>query len=81
MNKLSKFGMYRAYASKHSAWILRWSCTIVVSKLPFPSRVAAKVGDHFLQADFAGLIRLGEAERRQNCVYPRLVCGAIRTDL
>ena len=81
MHKLSKFGTYRAGANKHTAWILRWSCTIVVSKLPFPSRVAAKVGDHFLQADFAGLIRLGEAERRQNCVYPRLVCGAIRTDL
>src|SRR5271155_1463954 len=37
--------------------------------------------DHFLQADFAGLIRLGEAERRQSCVYPRMVCGVIRADL
>jgi hypothetical protein len=51
MHKLSKFGMYRACANKHSARILRWSCTIVVSKLPFPSRVAAKVRDHFLEAD------------------------------
>jgi len=56
MHKLSKFGTYRAGANKHTAWILRWSCTIVVSKLPFPSRVAAKVGDHFLQADFPLLI-------------------------
>jgi hypothetical protein len=33
-------------------------------------------------ADFAGPIRLGEAERRQSCVYPRLVCGVvIRVDL
>jgi hypothetical protein len=68
-------------AAKDSAWISRWSRTIVVSRLPFPSRVAAKRGDHLLQADFAGLIRLGDAERRQSCVYPRLVYGVIRTDM
>ena len=54
---------------------------IVSSRLLVPHKIDAKCGDRFLQADFAGLIRLGEAERRQSCVYPRLVYGVIRTDM
>src|SRR5277367_5982906 len=35
----------------------------------------------FLTSTFIELIGLGEPERRQSFVYPRLVCGVIRTDL
>ena len=53
-------------AAKDSAWISRWSRTIVVSRLPFSSRVAAKRGDNFLQADLNEAARAADASREAN---------------
>jgi hypothetical protein len=66
------FGTYRASA-KDSAWISRWSWTIAVSRLPFPSRIAAKGVDHFLQTDLSLLIAVRQHQITSGLPTTRIV--------